>query len=67
MKEIPVSHVRRADSKFRIRMERARHVRAALCPFNSQGCVAAWIGISRQAVEQIELRALEKLIQRIES
>lgn len=67
MKEIPVSHVRPAYSAFRLRMERVRQVRAQLCPFNSQKSVAALLGVRRQAVEQIELRALEKLIQRIEA
>ena len=52
----------RTARKRKARYEEAREIRKSLRPIATQQAVADKIGISRQAVEQIELAALAKIV-----
>lgn len=54
-----------AASAYRKRFQEAREVRAQLSPCHSQKLVAQVFGLSHQRIEQIELSALAKVINRL--
>jgi transcriptional regulator len=51
--------------KYWASLAEARAVRESLCPCSSQQTVAKMMGLTRGAIDQIELKALTKIIKRI--